>query len=123
MLYPQVRTGPTPSRDGNHREPPTMRTPEPRRLSLRLTRVSLLVGLLLATVASLATVAQLSVGSIVAEMEARSFDISALAIGAQVDGYVQPALPTLGELVDRAGHGQCAVDDADELADFLIGRL
>ena len=99
------------------------RTSPPRRLSLRLTLVSLLVGLLLATVVSLATVAQLSVSSIVAEMEARSFGISALAIGAQVNNYVGPALPVLDELVDQTGRGRPSVDDADGLADFLVARL
>src|SRR3712207_4682834 len=100
-----------------------MWTSAPRRLSLRLTLVSLLVGLLLATVVSLATVAQLSVGGIVAELEARSFGISALAIGAQVDAYVGPALPVLDELVEQTGRGRPAVDDADALADFLVDRL
>jgi len=54
-----------------------MRSAVPR-ISLRLTLVSLLVGLLLATVA------QISIGGIVAQMEARSFSIGALAIGLAV---------------------------------------
>ncbi|MDP8921299.1 MAG: hypothetical protein M3O34_00240, partial [Chloroflexota bacterium] len=100
-----------------------MSTSAPRRLSLRLTLVSLLVGLLLATVISLATVAQLSVGGIVAEMEARSFGISALAIGAQVDAYVKPALPVLDELLEQTERGRPSIDDADAIAELLIGRL
>ena len=100
-----------------------MWTAPPRRLSLRLTLVSLLVGLLLATVISLATLAQLSISGIVADMEARSFGISALAIGAQVNAYVEPATPVLDELVEQVGRGQPSVEDADGLANFLIGRL
>ena len=100
-----------------------MHTTMPRRLSLRLTLVSLLVGVLLSTVVSLATVAQVSIGGIVAEMEARSFSISALAMAAQVNAYVGPATPVLDELVDQARRGQPSVDDADGLADFLVARL
>ena len=71
------------------------------RPSLRTTLLTLLVGLLLVTVFSLAAVVQLGVSRIVDEMESRSFTVGALAVGTQVDAFFAPTLPLLQESVEQ----------------------
>jgi adenylate cyclase len=93
------------------------------RPSLRTTLLTLLVGLLLATVLSLATVAQLGVSRIVDEMESRSFTVGALAIGTQVDAFFAPTLPLLQESVEQVQRNRLRVDDIEELSEYLVGRL
>ena len=93
------------------------------RLSLRITLLTLLVGLLLLTVASIGTVAQISMNRIVGEMERRLFTIGALAIGSQVNGFFSPASPVLEDLADQTRRGGLRVDDPDALADYLVARL
>jgi len=93
------------------------------RPSLRLTLLTLLVGLLLVTVISLARVAQTSMSRIVADMESRLFTIGALTIGAQVDAFFAPAPPLLEDLADLAQRGGLRVNDPDALAGYLVGRL
>ncbi len=93
------------------------------RPSLRITLLTLLVGLLLVTVISLARVAQTSMSRIVGDMESRLFMIGALAIGAQVDAFFAPAPPLLEDLADQARRGGLHVDDPDELSEYLVARL
>jgi adenylate cyclase len=93
------------------------------RPSLRTTLLTLLVGLLLVTVLSLATVAQIGVTRIVDEMESRSFTVGALAIGTQVDAFFSPTLPLLQESVEAVQRGRLRVDDIEELSEYLVGRL
>jgi adenylate cyclase len=93
------------------------------RPSLRITLLTLLVGLLLVTVISLARVAQTSMSRIVGDMESRLFTIGALAIGAQIDAFFAPAPPLLEDLADQARRGGLHVDDPDELSDYLVSRL
>ncbi|MFN8633566.1 MAG: adenylate/guanylate cyclase domain-containing protein [Chloroflexota bacterium] len=93
------------------------------RPSLRTTLLTLLVGLLLVTVLSLATVAQMGVTRIVDEMESRSFTVGALAIGTQVDAFFSPTLPLLQESVEQVQRGRLRVDDTEELSEYLVGRL
>jgi hypothetical protein len=94
-----------------------------RRPSLRTTLLTLLVGLLLVTVLSLATVAQAGVSRIVDEMAGRSFTVGALAIGTQVDAFFAPTLPLLQESVDQVQRNRLRVDDVEELSEYLVGRL
>jgi adenylate cyclase len=94
-----------------------------RRPSLRTTLLTLLVGLLLVTVLSLATVAQAGVSRIVDEMAGRSFTVGALAIGTQVDAFFAPTLPLLLESVEQVQRNRLRVDDVEELSEYLVGRL
>jgi adenylate cyclase len=93
------------------------------RPSLRTTLLTLLVGLLLITVLSLATVAQAGVSRIVDEMAGRSFTVGALAIGTQVDAFFAPTLPLLHESVEQVQRNRLRVDDVEELSEYLVGRL
>ena len=93
------------------------------RPSLRTTLLTLLVGLLLVTGLSIATVAQLGVTRIVDEMESRSFTVGALAIGTQVDAFFAPTLPLLQESVEQVQRNRLRVDDVEELSEYLVGRL
>jgi adenylate cyclase len=93
------------------------------RPSLRTTLLTLLVGLLLVTVVSLAAVAQFGVSRIVDEMESRSFTVGALAIGTQVDAFFTPTVPLLQESVEQAQRNRLRVDDLEELSEYLVGRL
>ena len=94
-----------------------------RRVSLRTTLLTVLVGLLLVTVASVVAVSQISMNRIVGEMERRLFTIGALAIGAQVDAFFAPANPVLEDLAEQARRGGLHLDDTDALSDYLVGRL
>ncbi len=93
------------------------------RPSLRTTLLTLLVGLLLVTVLSLATVAQLGVGRIVDEMESRTFTVGALAVGTQVEAFFAPTVPLLQESVEQVQRNRIRVDDVEELSEYLVGRL
>lgn len=93
------------------------------RPSLRTTLLTLLVGLLLITVVSLATVAQLGVSRIVDEMAGRSFTVAALAIGTQVDAFFAPTQPLLYESVEQVQRNRLQVDDVEELSEYLVRRL
>ncbi len=93
------------------------------RLSLRLALVSLLVGLLLLTVASLAGVAHISADRASQELEARSFRIAALAISAQLGSFLEPALPLLQEARAQTLRGRLPLYDPDGLQDYLVERL
>jgi adenylate cyclase len=93
------------------------------RPSLRTTLLTLLVGLLLVTVLSLATVAQIGVTRIVDEMESRTFTVGALAIGTQVDAFFMPTVPLLQESVEQVQRNRLRVDDVEELSEYLVGRL
>lgn len=93
------------------------------RPSLRLTLLTLLGGLLLLTVVSLATVAQLGVTRIVDEMASRTFTVGALAISAQVNAFFEPARPLLLESAEQAQRGRLRVDDVEQLSEYLAGRL
>lgn len=94
-----------------------------RRPSLRTTLLTLLVGLLLVTVLSLATVAQAGVSRIVDEMAGRSFTVGALAIGTQVDAFFAPTLPLLQESVEQVQRNRLRVDELEELSEYLVRRL
>ena len=94
-----------------------------RRPSLRTTLLTLLVGLLLVTVLSLATVAQAGVSRIVDEMAGRSFTVAALAIGTQVDAFFGPTLPLLLESVEQVQRNRLRIDDVEDLSEYLVGRL
>ena len=83
----------------------------------------MLVGLLLVTVLSLATVAQAGVSRIVDEMAGRSFTVGALAIGTQVDAFFAPTLPLLQESVEQVQRNRLRVDDVEELSEYLVRRL
>ena len=83
----------------------------------------MLVGLLLVTVLSIATVAQLGVDRIVDEMESRTFTVGALAIGTQVDAFFAPTVPLLQESVEQVQRNRLRVDDTEELSEYLVGRL
>jgi adenylate cyclase len=93
------------------------------RLSLRFTLLSLLVGLLLLTVASLALVAHFSANRASQELEARSFRIAALAISSQLGSYLEPAIPLLQEARLQALRGRLPVDDPEAVGDYLVERL
>ena len=94
-----------------------------RRPSLRTTLLTLLVGLLLVTVLSLATVAQAGVSKIVDEMAGRSFTVGALAIGTQVDAFFAPTQPLLLESVEQVQRNRLRIDEIEELSEYLVGRL
>ncbi len=93
------------------------------RPSLRTTLLTLLVGLLLTTVFSLAAVVQVGVSRIVDEMESRSFTVGALAVGTQVDAFFAPTLPLLQESVEQVQRSRLRVDDVEDLSEYLVGRL
>jgi adenylate cyclase len=94
-----------------------------RRPTLRATLLTLLVGLLLVTVLSIATVALLGVSRIVDEMETRTFTVGALAIGTQVDAFFAPTVPLLQESVEQVQRNRLRVDDTEDLSEYLVGRL
>ena len=94
-----------------------------RRLSLRTTLLSLLVGLLVVTMGSLAGLFDVNSSRSVAELEARYFRTISLAIGGEVAAFLDPALPILEELNARAQRGRLPVDDLDALGEELVERL
>ncbi|MBA2448763.1 MAG: hypothetical protein H0V51_12135 [Chloroflexi bacterium] len=94
-----------------------------RRLSLRTTLLTLLVGLLILTVVSLAGLFDVNTSRSVAELEARYFRTISLAISGEVAAFLDPALPILQELSAGAQHGRVPVEDLDRLGEELVERL
>ena len=92
-------------------------------VSLRVTLVTLLVGLLLATVSSIAVVEFVTTSRSIQELESRFFSMLSIAVNGRVQTYLEPAIPVLEEARTRAQYGRLAVDDEDELAAFLVDRL
>jgi adenylate cyclase len=92
-------------------------------VSLRVTLVTLLVGLLLATVSSIAVVEFVTTSRSIQELESRFFSMLSIAVNGRVQTYLEPAIPVLEEARTRAQYGRLVVDDVDELAAFLVDRL
>ena len=92
-------------------------------ISLRATLLTLLIGLLLATVASIAVVQWMTSARSIQDLETKSFRMLALTTNAQVRGFLEPSVRVLEEARTRAQFGRLPVDDADALAAYLVDRL
>ena len=92
-------------------------------LGLRTTLLTLLIGLLLATVASIGVVQWLTSARSMQEIETRSFRMLALTTNSQVRGFLEPSQRVLEEARTRTQYGRLPVDDTDALATYLVDRL
>jgi adenylate cyclase len=94
------------------------------RLTLRATLLSLVLGLLLATIAALATVNYLSQSRSLADLEARYFALASETAQARLQQLLQPAAPTLDEAVYSAGVLRTLpVMDDEAVADYGLARI
>src|SRR5918999_4156657 len=98
----------------------TVRCP---RVSLRVLLLTLLVGLLLVTVGSIAGLAFANQRQSIEELAERHFAAVSTATAREVRGLLAPARTVLEESRTRAQRGLLAVDDPEALGDQLVERL
>jgi adenylate cyclase len=98
----------------------TVRCP---RVSLRVLLLTLLVGLLLVTVGSIAGLAFVNQRQSIEELAERHFAAVSAATAREVRGLLAPARTVLEESRTRAQRGLLAVDDPEALGDQLVERL
>ncbi len=121
---------PAPERDRAGVAPPAAPArgdrPRPRqsRLTLRATLLTLVLGLLLVTIAALATVNYVSHARSLADLEARYFALASETVHARLQALLQPAAPTLDEAVYSAGVLETLpVGDDNAVADYGLARI
>jgi len=95
----------------------------PRRVSLRAMLLSLLVGLLVATVVSIGTVQWISSVRSIQDLQGRSFRMLATTITSQVQSFLEPGMLFLEEATTRAQYGRLVPEDTETLAAYLVDRL
>ncbi|MCC6177360.1 MAG: hypothetical protein IT305_18830 [Chloroflexi bacterium] len=93
------------------------------RLSLRVTLVSMLLGLLVLTAASFATAAHFSASRVVDELQARVYRVAVLAVESRLDAYLDPALPFLVDAQRRFERNLLQTDDQIAIQSYLIDQL
>jgi adenylate cyclase len=94
-----------------------------RYLTLRVTLLSLLVTLLLATAASLGSVAFISTRDSIQDLQERYFRVVSVAVTREMQTFLEPGLPILSEARLQAQRERLPVDDPEQLADYLVERL
>src|SRR5207248_5676 len=93
-------------------------------LTLRVTLLSLVLGLLLATIAALATINYASQTRSLEDLEARYFGLASETVAGRLQGALQPAAPSLNEAVYSASTlGALAVDEDEAIVAFLLTRM
>src|ERR671933_452271 len=78
----------------------------PRQLSLRLTLLALLVGLLVATVVSISLVQWVTTARSIEQIESKSFRMLVLTLSSQVQSFLELGTLALQEARERAQHGR-----------------
>src|SRR5579884_3277240 len=99
------------------------RPARPRQLSLRVALLTLLVGLLVATVGSIGLVQWVTSVRAIRELENKSFQMLVLTLSSQVQNFLEPGMLALQEAQTLAAYGRLSVDDTDALAVYLVDRL
>ena len=100
-----------------------MGPPTRRHVPLRVAVLTLVVGLLLATVGSLAVVSTVTSARSVAELEHRYFTATSQAISGRVRAFLEPALVVLEDTRDQALAKRFSTVDGDDLGRYLLARL
>jgi hypothetical protein len=103
---------------------PDSPTPPARRdISLRLALVSLIAGLLLATVAVVGTVVFINLGGSIEYLADQTLRRVAEQTATEVRNRLEPAVPVLLECRDQARRGLLPVGDPEALSDRLVERF
>jgi hypothetical protein len=88
-------------------------------LTLRVTLLTLVLGLLLATIAALATINYVSQTRSLEDLESWYFALASETVAGQIQAALQPAAPSLNEAVYSASAlGTLAADDDEALTHF-----
>jgi adenylate cyclase len=89
-----------------------------------VTLLSLLLGLLLATIAALATINYVSQTRALEDLEGRYFALASETVAGQLQSALQPVAPSLNEAVYSASTlGTLPVDDDEAIVDFLLAHM
>ena len=94
-----------------------------RRVSLRVAILTLLVSVLLSTVASIGGVAFVSTRNAIGDLEARHFALISTAATREVESLLEPARSILLESRTQAHRGLLPVGDPEGLGNLLAERL
>src|SRR5262245_44744597 len=94
-----------------------------RRVRLHVALLTLVVGLVLATVALTAWVSAATAARSVEDLQRRYFRATAEAIAARVRGYLEPAVSALADTRAQAVDGRVSLTDRDDLSRYLVSRL
>src|SRR5262245_52412135 len=91
-----------------------------RRVPLRVALVTLVVGLLLLTVASTSLVAAITSARSVQELEDRWFRTTSEAVGDRLRSHLEPAMSALADTADQALAGRVSTKDPNDLGRYLV---
>lgn len=98
-------------------------SPHPRRIPLRVALLTLVVGLLLATVGATFIASAITSSRSVADLESRYFQATSEAISGRVRAYLEPAISTLFDAQGQATDGRFSTSDVDDLGRYVVARL
>ena len=90
---------------------------------LRIALVTLLVGLLLLTVASIVVVGAITSQRSVDELEDRWFEATSAGVGGEVRPFLEPAVAALADVRSQALAGRVDLGDSEDLGHYLAARL
>ena len=94
-----------------------------RQVSLRVTILVLLVGLLLSTIGSIAGVAFVSTSAAIGELEANHFVLASNAATREISTLLEPAQSILTASRTQATRGLLPIDQPEQLAELLAEQL
>jgi hypothetical protein len=92
-------------------------------VSLRVTVLALLAGLLFSTIAPIAGVTFFSTSQAIGELEGTHFVVVSAAATREIESLLEPARSLLAECRTQAERDLLPVDQPDRLGDFLVERL
>jgi adenylate cyclase len=92
-------------------------------VSLRVTILALLAGLLFSTIAPIAGVTFFSTSQAIGELEGTHFLVVSTAATREIESLLEPARSLLAESRTQAERDLLPVDEPDRLGDFLVERL
>src|SRR5262245_5147733 len=94
-----------------------------RRVRLHVALLTLVVGLVIATVVLTAWVSAATAARSVEDLQRRYFRATAEAIAARVRAYLEPAVSALADTRAQALDGRVRLTDRDDLARYLVSRI
>lgn len=94
-----------------------------QRVPLRAALLTLVTGLVLATVAATVWISAATASRSVDDLQRRYFHAASDAIAARVRGYLEPALTTLLDTRAQVLGGRVSPSDGDDLGRYLVARL
>src|SRR5262245_5130240 len=96
----------------------------PLRPTLQVTLLTLVLGLLLATIGALATIDHTSHARSIEDLESRYFDLASETVAMKLRALLEPATPTLQEAVYEADTAHTlAIDDDVALQNYALARI